>query len=203
MEPNSPSRVGCDTLFVFGSEEQADPVSCMFVDLISSLTLNTLANKNHCLVNKVMVESAAAKVKSIFIYPIKSCRGISVSEAPLFSTGFRWDRQWVVVNSKRRACTQRVDPKLALVEVELPQDAFAVGWKPNKGSHLESEIASLLANGKVPIGVRSNTKIRNCTIDKNAKIGSDDQNKYAGDSYEDLLVLAAQTYQQILGKLLA
>ncbi|XP_035837371.1 mitochondrial amidoxime reducing component 2-like isoform X6 [Helianthus annuus] len=163
-----------------------------------------------------MVESAAAKVKSIFIYPIKSCRGISVSEAPLFSTGFRWDRQWVVVNSKRRACTQRVDPKLALVEVELPQDAFAVGWKPNKGSHLESEIASLLANGKVPIGVRSNTKIRNCTIDKNAKIGSDDQNKLvirlhinyfrieqAGDSYEDLLVLAAQTYQQILGKLLA
>ncbi|KAM0028869.1 putative glucose-1-phosphate adenylyltransferase [Helianthus debilis subsp. tardiflorus] len=37
----------------------------------------------------------------------------------------------------------------------------------------ESEIASLLANGKVPIGVGSNTKIRNCIIDKNAKIGSD------------------------------
>ncbi|MFS7904815.1 putative molybdenum cofactor sulfurtransferase [Helianthus anomalus] len=83
-----------------------------------------------------MAESAAAKVKSIFIYPIKSCRGISLSEAPLSSTGFRWDRQWVVVNSKGRACTQRVDPKLALVEVELPQDAFAVGWKPNKGSYL-------------------------------------------------------------------
>ncbi|KAJ0522115.1 putative molybdenum cofactor sulfurtransferase [Helianthus annuus] len=145
MEPNSPSHVGwyshitksgfSDTLFVFGSEEQADPVSCMFVDLISPRTLNTLTNKNHCLVNKVMAESAAAKVKSIFIYPIKSCRGISVSEAPLFSTGFRWDRQWIVVNSKVRACTQRVDPKLALVEVELLQGAFAVGWKPNKGSH--------------------------------------------------------------------
>ncbi|KAL7585901.1 hypothetical protein Lser_V15G45740 [Lactuca serriola] len=37
----------------------------------------------------------------------------------------------------------------------------------------ESEIASLLASGKVPIGVGSNTKIRNCIIDKNAKIGSD------------------------------
>lgn len=36
----------------------------------------------------------------------------------------------------------------------------------------ESEIASLLADGKVPIGVGSNTKIRNCIIDKNAKIGS-------------------------------
>nr|GEY56242.1 mitochondrial amidoxime reducing component 2-like [Tanacetum cinerariifolium] len=77
-----------------------------------------------------------AKVKSIFIYPIKSCRGISLSQAPLSSTGFRWDRQWVVVNSKGRACTQRVDPKLALVDVELPQNAFSLGWKPSKSSYL-------------------------------------------------------------------
>ncbi|XP_009365525.1 glucose-1-phosphate adenylyltransferase large subunit, chloroplastic/amyloplastic [Pyrus x bretschneideri] len=35
----------------------------------------------------------------------------------------------------------------------------------------ESEIASLLAQGKVPIGVGENTKIWNCIIDKNAKIG--------------------------------
>ncbi|KAL1343820.1 hypothetical protein AAHE18_08G005100 [Arachis hypogaea] len=35
----------------------------------------------------------------------------------------------------------------------------------------ESEIASFLAEGKVPIGVGENTKIRNCIIDKNAKIG--------------------------------
>ncbi|KAL6995708.1 Glucose-1-phosphate adenylyltransferase large subunit 2, chloroplastic/amyloplastic [Sarracenia purpurea var. burkii] len=37
----------------------------------------------------------------------------------------------------------------------------------------ESEIASLLAEGKVPIGVGRNSKIRNCIIDKNAKIGRD------------------------------
>ncbi|GER35553.1 glucose-1-phosphate adenylyltransferase [Striga asiatica] len=37
----------------------------------------------------------------------------------------------------------------------------------------ESEIASALAEGKVPIGVGQNTKISNCIIDKNAKIGKD------------------------------
>ncbi|XP_057456422.1 glucose-1-phosphate adenylyltransferase large subunit 1-like [Lotus japonicus] len=37
----------------------------------------------------------------------------------------------------------------------------------------ESEIASLLAEGKVPIGIGKNTKIRKCIIDKNAKIGKD------------------------------
>lgn len=30
-----------------------------------------------------------AKVKSIFVYPIKSCRGISLSQAPLTPTGNR------------------------------------------------------------------------------------------------------------------
>ncbi|AEC07199.1 putative glucose-1-phosphate adenylyltransferase [Arabidopsis thaliana] len=35
----------------------------------------------------------------------------------------------------------------------------------------ESEIASLLAEGKVPIGIGKDTKIRKCIIDKNAKIG--------------------------------
>uniref|UniRef100_A0A7C8YJ33 Glucose-1-phosphate adenylyltransferase n=1 Tax=Opuntia streptacantha TaxID=393608 RepID=A0A7C8YJ33_OPUST len=37
----------------------------------------------------------------------------------------------------------------------------------------ESEIASLLAEGKIPIGIGRNTKIRNAIIDKNAKIGKD------------------------------
>ncbi|KAL2556189.1 Molybdenum cofactor sulfurase family protein [Forsythia ovata] len=80
--------------------------------------------------------AAAAKVKSIFIYPIKSCAGISVSQAPITSTGFRWDRQWLVVNSKGRAYTQRVEPKLALVRVELPNEAFFDDWEPNKKSYL-------------------------------------------------------------------
>ncbi|PWA39655.1 glucose-1-phosphate adenylyltransferase large subunit [Artemisia annua] len=37
----------------------------------------------------------------------------------------------------------------------------------------DSEIAAMLANGRVPIGVGQNTKITNCIIDKNAKIGKD------------------------------
>ncbi|KAM7475018.1 hypothetical protein LguiB_022261 [Lonicera macranthoides] len=37
----------------------------------------------------------------------------------------------------------------------------------------ESEIASLLVEGKVPIGVGCNSKIRNAIIDKNVKIGKD------------------------------
>lgn len=61
----------------------------------------------------------AATLSSIFIYPIKSCRGISVSEAVVTPTGFLWDRNWAVVNSKGRAYTQRVEPRLALVSIQF------------------------------------------------------------------------------------
>lgn len=40
------------------------------------------------------------------------------------------------MNSKGRAYTQRVEPRLSLVEVELPKDAFLEGWEPNKTSYL-------------------------------------------------------------------
>ncbi|XP_022146718.1 mitochondrial amidoxime reducing component 2 [Momordica charantia] len=77
-----------------------------------------------------------ANVSQIFIYPIKSCRAISVPQAPLTPTGFRWDRQWLIVNSKGRAYTQRVEPKLALVEVELSNDALSEDWEPSETSFL-------------------------------------------------------------------
>ncbi|GKA53996.1 receptor-like protein 12 [Tanacetum coccineum] len=50
--------------------------------------------------------------------------------------GFVWDRHWVVVNSRGRGCTQRVEPKLALIQVELPREAFSLGWVPTKTSYM-------------------------------------------------------------------
>ncbi|GAA0156418.1 hypothetical protein LIER_13926 [Lithospermum erythrorhizon] len=91
-----------------------------------------------------------ATVTSICIYPIKSCRGICVSQAPLCSTGFRWDRQWLVVNAKGRAYTQRVEPKLALVDVELPTEAFSGGWEPDSNSFLAIK-AEGMGELKVPL----------------------------------------------------
>ncbi|RYR62898.1 hypothetical protein Ahy_A04g020651 isoform C [Arachis hypogaea] len=89
-----------------------------------------------------------AKISSIFIYPIKSCRGISVSKAPLTPTGFKWDRNWLVVNSRGRAYTQRVEPKLALVEVELPTEAFDEGFDIKKDSFMV-----LKAPGMQPLNI--------------------------------------------------
>ncbi|KMT05902.1 hypothetical protein BVRB_7g165600 [Beta vulgaris subsp. vulgaris] len=79
---------------------------------------------------------ASARVKSIFVYPIKSCRGIAVAQASITSTGFQWDRQWMVVNANGRMITQRVEPKLALIEVEFPDEAFSESWDSSSDSYM-------------------------------------------------------------------
>ncbi|ESQ39554.1 hypothetical protein EUTSA_v10001183mg [Eutrema salsugineum] len=82
------------------------------------------------------MEEQALKISSLFIYPIKSCRGISVPQAVVTQTGFQWDRNWLVVNYKGRAYTQRNEPTLALVESELPEEAFLEDWEPTENSFL-------------------------------------------------------------------
>ncbi|ESQ30907.1 hypothetical protein EUTSA_v10011673mg [Eutrema salsugineum] len=77
-----------------------------------------------------------ARVSSLFVYPIKSCRGVSLSQAALTPTGFQWDRNWLIVNSKGRGLTQRVEPKLSLIEVEMPKHAFEEDWEPEKSSNM-------------------------------------------------------------------
>lgn len=57
--------------------------------------------------------------------------------------GFQWDRYWLVVNYKGRAYTQRVEPKLALVESELPKEALLEDWEPTKDSFLGKFLAKL------------------------------------------------------------
>ncbi|KNA08213.1 hypothetical protein SOVF_164700 [Spinacia oleracea] len=82
------------------------------------------------------MEEESGRVKSIFVYPIKSCRGMAVAQAPITSTGFRWDRQWMIVNANGRMITQRAEPKLALIEVELPTEAFSESWEPSSDSYM-------------------------------------------------------------------
>ncbi|CAM9229005.1 unnamed protein product, partial [Phaeothamnion confervicola] len=60
-------------------------------------------------------------VAALHIYPVKSCAGHSVSKAELTTTGFRYDRLWMVLNSSNRFVTQRRLPKMAHVRPSLPK----------------------------------------------------------------------------------
>jgi uncharacterized protein YcbX len=65
------------------------------------------------------VPAPSAHISALFVYPIKSCRGIALQEARLDARGLTHDREWMVVDEHGRFLTQREYPRLARIETEL------------------------------------------------------------------------------------
>jgi uncharacterized protein YcbX len=61
-------------------------------------------------------------VRSLHIYPVKSCRGIDLEAAEVTATGFRFDRRWMVVTPDGGFLSQRSHPELARVSTRLEHD---------------------------------------------------------------------------------
>ncbi|MFC4314780.1 MOSC domain-containing protein [Steroidobacter flavus] len=69
-------------------------------------------------------------VTGLNIYPVKSCRGIALTQARLTETGFEHDREWLVITPEGRFLTQRERPQLAQVETAITGDQLVLR-KPN------------------------------------------------------------------------
>lgn len=64
----------------------------------------------------------AARIRSLHVYPVKSCRGIDLAAAQLAERGLAWDRHWMVVDPAGRFLTQRTQPRLACIGTALNDD---------------------------------------------------------------------------------
>ncbi|MEO8017168.1 MAG: MOSC N-terminal beta barrel domain-containing protein [Pseudomonadota bacterium] len=88
-----------------------------------------------------------ATIAEIFIYPVKSCRGIALESAPLEPTGFANDRHWMLVRPNGRFVTQRELPRLALITTQVSADGLALsaaGMPPLATSHdLQGEVRAV------------------------------------------------------------
>ena len=62
----------------------------------------------------------------IYVYPVKSCRGIAVDDWLLEPAGLEHDREWMVVTPEGRFLTQRELPQLARVVPTLERDHLAL-----------------------------------------------------------------------------
>jgi len=65
-------------------------------------------------------------VSHLFIYPIKSCRGIEVQRAEISSRGFRYDREYMLVNENGKFLSQRELPKMAQIQTEVADECLQV-----------------------------------------------------------------------------
>lgn len=65
-------------------------------------------------------------IASLYVHPIKSCRGIAVSSAVLDERGLEADRRWMVADAAGRFLTQREEPRLNRVRLGAAEGGWTV-----------------------------------------------------------------------------
>jgi uncharacterized protein YcbX len=70
--------------------------------------------------------SETATLSGLFIYPVKSARGIACPSARLTPLGLEWDRQWMIVDERGVFLSQRTHPHLARLVPQIEADALVL-----------------------------------------------------------------------------
>ena len=65
-------------------------------------------------------------LSGLYVYPIKSCAGISLKRSELVATGLRHDRRWMLVDETGEFMSQRAHPRMALISVHLSDEHLRV-----------------------------------------------------------------------------
>ncbi len=70
----------------------------------------------------------AMTLSQLWIYPVKSLGGIQMNSWTCEQKGFRYDRRWMLLDSKGTFITQRINPKLALFKLHWNQTSFQITY---------------------------------------------------------------------------
>ncbi|MDN3639026.1 MOSC N-terminal beta barrel domain-containing protein [Simiduia curdlanivorans] len=85
------------------------------------------------------------RVTDLFIYPVKSLRGIRLERAQLDIRGLEDDRRWMIIDDKNKFVTQRRLPAMALIQTQLTESHLIL-----KSSQGECAIARQYAGTGTP-----------------------------------------------------
>ncbi len=75
------------------------------------------------------------QVTDIFIYPVKSLKGIRLKEAETGLRGFQYDREWMITDSDYQFLTQRQIEAMATITVSITKDLLLL--QSSKGNELK------------------------------------------------------------------
>ncbi|KAI1611644.1 MOSC N-terminal beta barrel domain-containing protein [Exophiala viscosa] len=77
-----------------------------------------------------------SEITDLRVYPIKSCRGISVKSAQLTRQGLELDRRWMFIDSKHKFVTIRSKPQMTLINTAIDYESdslvVTIGHDPDK-----------------------------------------------------------------------
>ena len=88
------------------------------------------------------------KLSEINIYPVKSLKGITLSEASVRQRGLQYDRRWMLVDADGQFMTQRDFPRMALIETSVNGHGLKVRFDGR-----ELAVPEETANGPVEVGI--------------------------------------------------
>lgn len=72
------------------------------------------------------MQTIQVSVTGLFVYPVKSTRGIARARVSLTSCGLEWDRQWMIVNDRGVFLSQRTHPQLARIVPDVTPQALVL-----------------------------------------------------------------------------
>jgi uncharacterized protein YcbX len=100
-------------------------------------------------------------LSGLYVYPIKSCAGISLQRSELTATGLLHDRRWMLVDETGEFMSQRAHPRMALISTSISESHLTVGapGMPDLRVPLQQEDENLMdvevwgdANKGAPVG---------------------------------------------------
>jgi uncharacterized protein len=69
-----------------------------------------------------LLNTKNVELSGLYVYPIKSCAGISLVSSELCATGLRHDRRWMLVDEAGGFMSQRAHPRMALISTHLSEE---------------------------------------------------------------------------------
>lgn len=99
------------------------------------------------------------KLTEIWLYPIKSLAGISLTSARIQEKGMQYDRRWMLLDSHGMFMTQRTFPMMALLQPVINDGIITIAKKHETKAGLSFSLAS------PPMGKRFRTKIWDDDVD--------------------------------------
>ena len=78
------------------------------------------------------------QVTDIYIYPVKSLKGIPLKEAETGSRGFKYVREWMITDSYYQGLTQREIEAIATITVSIAKDFLLL--QSTKGNELKIDL---------------------------------------------------------------
>ncbi|XP_046294439.1 mitochondrial amidoxime-reducing component 1 isoform X2 [Marmota monax] len=124
-------------------------------------------------------------VAQLWIYPIKSCKGMSVSEAECTAMGLRCghlrDRFWLVINEDGNMVTARQEPRLVLISLTCDSETLTLS-------------AACMKDLLLPIKIPTTNAVRKCRVH-----GLEIQGRDCGDAAAQWITsfLKTQSYRLV------